>query len=102
MYLFQMQIVGKHYSQETSFLVRFESSQITLDIPENGKVTKEGWRITPSTHPTVNDTEHCMQKLLLSSFAKGRYMIEYTCMHYQYIVFVVFFFNVWPSDLVLV
>ena len=70
MYLFQMQIVGKHYSQETSFQVRFGRSKISLDIPEDGKVTKEGWRITPSTHPTVSDTEHCIQELLLSSFAK--------------------------------
>ena len=68
MYLFQMQIVGKHYSQEASFQVRFGRSKISLDIPENGKVTKEGWRITPSTHPTVSDTEHCTQELFLSSF----------------------------------
>ena len=70
MYLFQMQIVGKHYSQETSFQVRFGRSKISLDIPENGKVTKEGWRLTPSTHPTVSDTEHYIQELLLSSFVK--------------------------------
>ena len=70
MYLFQMQIVGKHYSQEASFQVRFGRSKISLDIPEDGKLTKEGWRLTPSTHPTVSDTEHCKQKLLLSSFAK--------------------------------
>ena len=57
MYLFQMQIVGKHYSQETSFQVRFGRSKISLDIPEDGKLTKEGWRLTPSTHPTVSDTE---------------------------------------------
>ena len=65
-----MQIVGKHYCQEASFQVRFGRSKISLDIPEDGKVTKEGWRITPSTHPTVSDTEHCMQESLLSSFAE--------------------------------
>ena len=51
-----MQIVGKHYCQEASFQVRFGRSKISLDIPEDGKVTKEGWRLTPSTHPTVSDT----------------------------------------------
>ena len=49
-----MQVVGKHYCQEATFQVRFGRSKIRLDIPENGKVTKEGWRITPSTHPTVS------------------------------------------------
>ena len=77
-----MQIVGKHYCEETSFPVRFEKSEIRLDIPEDGEVTKEGWRITPSTHPTVSDTEHCMQELFLSSFAKDdRSTIP--CIHYQ-------------------
>ena len=65
-----MQIVGKHYCQETSFQVRFGRSKISLDIPENGQVTKEGWRITTSTHPTVSNTELCIQESLLSSFAK--------------------------------
>ena len=51
-----MQIVGKHYCKETSFQIRFGRSKISLDIPEDGKVTKEGWRITPSTHPTVSIT----------------------------------------------
>ena len=60
-----MQIVGKHYCEEASFPVRFSHSKITLDIPEEGKVTKEGWRITPSTHPTVSNTEHCMQGSLI-------------------------------------
>ena len=50
-----MQIVGKHYCEEASFQIRFEHSKISLDIPENGKVTEEGWRITPSTHPTVSN-----------------------------------------------
>ena len=97
--MFQMQIVGKHYSQEASFQVRFGRSKISLDIPENGKVTKEGWRITPSTHPTVSDTEHCTQELFLSSFT------IYDRVHRKikvnlYALPVVFFFNVWPSDLV--
>ena len=49
-----MQVVVKDYCEETSFLVRFGRSKISLDIPDNGKVTEEGWRITPSTHPTVS------------------------------------------------
>ena len=65
-----MQIVGKHYCEEASFQVKFRCSKISLDISENGQVTKEGWRITPSTHPTVSDTGHCIQGSLLSSFAK--------------------------------
>ena len=65
---FQMQIVGKHYSQEASFLVRFGRSKISLDIPESGKVTEEGWRITPNTHPTVSTAYK--NHTLLSSFAK--------------------------------
>ena len=93
MYLFQMQIVGKHYSQETSFQVRFGRSKISLDIPEDGKVTKEGWRLTPSTHPTVSDAEHCIQELLLSSFAKEDIEVHlYTLPHA-----VVLFLNFWPN-----
>ena len=58
-----MQIVGKHYCEEASFQIRFGRSKISLDIPENGKVTEEGWRITPSTHPTVSDTERIVEVL---------------------------------------
>ena len=57
-----LQLVREHYGHfatlEATFLVKFESSEISLDIPEDGKVTKEGWRITPRTYPTVSDTEH--------------------------------------------
>ena len=35
--------------------VKFEHSEITLNIPEDGLVTKEGWRITPLTTPTVSE-----------------------------------------------
>ena len=35
--------------------VGFERSEITLDIPHEGLVTKEGWRITPLTTPTVSE-----------------------------------------------
>ena len=54
-----LQIVRKHYGhfakQEATLRIRFEHSKITLDIPEDGQVTKEGWRITPRTHPTVSE-----------------------------------------------
>ena len=84
MYL-SMQIVGKHYCQETSFQVRFGNSKISLDIPEDGEVTKEGWRITPSTHPTVSDTEHHMQGSLYHPLQR---MIEVLTpyIHSQYTV----------------
>ena len=55
-----MQFVREHYghfaNQEATLRVRFERSKITLDIPENGLVTREGWRITPRSHPTVRST----------------------------------------------
>ena len=35
--------------------VGFERSEITLDIPEDGLVTREDWRITPLTTPTVSE-----------------------------------------------
>jgi len=50
--------VRKHYSgfasEEATLRVRFEGSEITLDIPVDGLVTREGWRITPLTFPTVS------------------------------------------------
>ena len=61
-----MQVVGKHYCQKATFQVRFGRSKIRLDIPENGKVTKEGWRITPTTlyvldpTPQAAHTEECI------------------------------------------
>ena len=33
--------------------IRFEGSEITLNIPEDGKLTQEGWKIIPMTHPLV-------------------------------------------------
>jgi len=63
-----LQIVRKHYGhfarQEATLQVRFEQSKISLDIPEDGQVTKDGWRITPRTHPTVS--EHQSAKKYLS------------------------------------
>ena len=52
------QIVRKHYGQfarqEATLRVKFERSKISLDIPEDGQVTKDGWKITPRTYPTVS------------------------------------------------
>ena len=45
-----------HYNDfakwDSSTTFEFEGSEITLDIPEDGKPTEEGWNITPIT-PTV-------------------------------------------------
>ena len=48
-----LQVVGKDYSQETTFLIKFERNEISLDIPKNGQETEEGWKITPLTHPLI-------------------------------------------------
>ena len=55
-----MQAAREHYGhdtrQESTLWVKFERSEITLDIPEKGLVTKEGWRVTPLTAPIVSET----------------------------------------------
>ena len=55
-----LQLVRKHYDPSArceSTLIKFEEDQVTLNIPDDGTVTKEGWRITPLTNPTVSGTE---------------------------------------------
>ena len=55
-----LQLVRKHYDPSArceSMLIKFEEDQITLNIPDDGTVTKEGWTITPFTNPTVSGTE---------------------------------------------
>ena len=53
-----LQVVKEHYGhfakREATLRVGFERSKITLDIPEDGLVTDEGWKITPFSHPTVS------------------------------------------------
>ena len=48
--------MGNHYNvfakRDSSTTFEFEGSEISLDIPEDGELTKEGWNITPIT-PTV-------------------------------------------------
>ena len=45
-----------HYNdfakRDSSTKFEFEGSEITLNIPEDGELTKEGWNIIPIT-PTV-------------------------------------------------
>ena len=51
------QVVREHYGhfarEEATLRVIFMDSEITLNIPVDGLVTGEGWRITPFTTPTV-------------------------------------------------
>ena len=53
-----LQVVREHYShfakQEAALRVKFEHNDITLDISLDGLVTREGWRMTPLTAPTVS------------------------------------------------
>ena len=54
-----MQVVRDHYGnfarEEATLRVKFECSKITLDIPVDARVTREGWRIIPRSYPTVSD-----------------------------------------------
>ena len=54
-----LQVVREHYGhfakEEATLRVRFERSEITLDIPVKGRVTRHGWRITPRSYPTVSE-----------------------------------------------
>ena len=53
-----LQAVKYHYDhfakRDTSLKVEFQRSEITLDIPEDGKLTQEGWKITPMSYPSVS------------------------------------------------
>ena len=55
----KLQVVREHYGhfakEEASLRITFGHSEITLDIPKDGEVTKEGWRITPCSYPTVSE-----------------------------------------------
>ena len=54
-----LQVVREYYGhfakKEVTLRVRFGRSEITLGIPEDGLVTREGWRIAPFSHPTVSE-----------------------------------------------
>ena len=56
---FPLQFIGEYYNshfarREATLRVIFTDGEITLNIPEDGLVTGEGWRITPFSHPTVS------------------------------------------------
>ena len=57
--LLPLQVVKKHYGhfakKEVTLRVRFERSEIMLNIPEDGLVTRKGWKIVPCSHPTVSE-----------------------------------------------
>ena len=36
------------------FEVTFEEKEVTLDVPEEGVVLKNGWKITPAFSPVVS------------------------------------------------
>ena len=73
-----MQVVREHYGhdarQDATMQVRFECSEIALDIRPEGLVTEEGWRITPLTAPTV------------SHFSGINYIVDTNKLTLQYIV----------------
>ena len=41
-----------HFTKDLSTKFEFEGSEITLNTPEDGVLTEEGWKVTPIT-PTV-------------------------------------------------
>ena len=57
-FISHLQSVKYHYDhiakRNTSLKVVFQRSEITLDIPEDGQLTQEGWKITPMSYPSVS------------------------------------------------
>ena len=53
-----MQAVKNHFAcfakWDTSLKVGFQKSEIILNIPDDGELTQEGWKITPMTYPAVS------------------------------------------------
>jgi len=54
-----LQLVRKHYPSARceSVRIKFKENKVSLNIPHDGTVTKEGWKITPLNNPTVSRTE---------------------------------------------
>ena len=54
-----MQVVREYYGHfakmEATLRIGFEDTEITLSIPADGLVTREGWRITPLSFPIVSE-----------------------------------------------
>ena len=63
-----MQAVQNHFScfakWDTSLKVGFQKSKITLNIPDDGELTQEGWKITPMTYPAVSLHVYCVDASL--------------------------------------
>ena len=58
-----LQLARKHYEPfagSGTTLIIFDGNQVRLNIPRDGTVTKEGWKITPFNNPTVSGTENCL------------------------------------------
>ena len=59
MYMY-MQIVQEKYNQEKQVFIgpeqpiQFEAAEIKLDIPKEGTILKEGWKLLPLTAPVVS------------------------------------------------
>lgn len=53
-----LQAVKYHYDhfakRDTSLKVEFQRSEITLDIPEDGQLTRDRWLIIPMSYPSVS------------------------------------------------
>ena len=51
---------GTFAKKDATLRIGFEGSEITMNIPVAGLVTRNGWRITPIAHPTVSKA--CMDQ----------------------------------------
>ena len=67
-----MQVVREYYGhfakKEATLRIRFEVNEITLNIPADGLVTQEGWRITPLSFPTVSEARTSNHTIRLSIY----------------------------------
>jgi len=74
--------VEEHYQsagKNGTIRIRFERSEITLDIPDVGLMTG-GWRITPFSRPTVSEAKHAMYTVqLLVQYNTVACMHQITC-----------------------
>ena len=58
-----------HFAKLDTWLkVGFQKSEITVDIPEDGVITREGWKITPMTYPAVSLYFTCRSCLCMNTF----------------------------------
>ena len=75
-----LQVVREHYGhfakKEVTLRVRFGRSEITLGIPEDGLVTREGWRIAPFSHPTVSEAWTKNLDLLITALRFSEAFLE--------------------------